>query len=103
MLEIKNINKSYFNKDNTVSVLNNISIQIKKGQIVSVIGESGIGKSTLLNIIGGLIRPDSGDIYINNQSINYDLDTSNLRKNIFEPVIFNEFLNAAKTTKEVPC
>ena len=83
MLKIKNINKSYFNKDNTVSVLNDISIQIKKGHIVSIIGESGIGKSTLLNIIGGLIRPDSGDIYINNQSINYDLDTSKLRKKIF--------------------
>ena len=63
-LEIKNIHKSYGEKENAVEVLKGISISIEKGQICVLLGPSGSGKSTLLNIIGGIDPADSGSICI---------------------------------------
>lgn len=63
-LEIKNIHKSYGEKENAVEVLKGISISIEKGQICVLLGPSGSGKSTLLNIIGGIDHADSGSICI---------------------------------------
>lgn len=63
-LEIKDIHKSYGEKENAVEVLKGISISIEKGQICVLLGPSGSGKSTLLNIIGGIDPADSGSICI---------------------------------------
>lgn len=63
-LEIKDIHKSYGEKENAVEVLKGISIFIEKGQICVLLGPSGSGKSTLLNIIGGIDPADSGSICI---------------------------------------
>lgn len=63
-LEIKDIHKSYGEKENAVEVLKGISISIEKGQICVLLGPSGSGKSTLLNIIGGIDYADSGSICI---------------------------------------
>lgn len=63
-LEIKDIHKSYGEKENAVEVLKGISISIEKGQICMLLGPSGSGKSTLLNIIGGIDHADSGSICI---------------------------------------
>lgn len=63
-LEIKNIHKSYGEKENAVEVLKGISLSIEKGQICVLLGPSGSGKSTLLNIIGGIDHADSGSICI---------------------------------------
>lgn len=65
LLKVKNISKTYGNKNNSVEVLKNISFSIPKGEFVAIVGESGSGKSTLLNIIGGLDNPTSGEITIN--------------------------------------
>ena len=66
MISIKNISKSFSNK----SILNNISFSINKGEKIAIIGQSGIGKSVLLKIIIGLLRPDNGSIFIDDQNIN---------------------------------
>jgi len=66
MISIKNISKSFSNK----SILNNISFSINKGEKIAIIGQSGIGKSVLLKIIIGLLRPDDGNIFIDDQNIN---------------------------------
>lgn len=66
-IEIKNIEYNY--KDRNVSVINNISLQIKRGAKVGIIGPSGSGKTTLLNIILGLLEPTSGSIEIDNKNI----------------------------------
>ncbi len=60
MIEVKNIHKSY----GTLKVLKGISMQIEKSEIVSVLGASGAGKTTLLQIIGTLLKPDSGKVII---------------------------------------
>lgn len=65
MIIAKNIHKSYGN----LNVLKGIDLEIKKGEIVSIVGASGAGKTTLLHILGTLDRADSGNIEINNTSI----------------------------------
>lgn len=68
-LEVRNLIKSYGENDNNVKVLDDISLDIEKGEICSLLGPSGSGKSTLLNLIGGLERADSGDIVIKGRTI----------------------------------
>lgn len=58
-MELRNITKYYRNK----LVLENVSFSIHKRQIIALVGKNGSGKSTLLKIIGGLIKPDSGEVY----------------------------------------
>lgn len=66
VLELKNIEKTYGDKIKT-KVLHNINLKINKGEFVAIIGQSGSGKSTMLNLMGTLDSPSSGEIYINNQ------------------------------------
>jgi lipoprotein-releasing system ATP-binding protein len=65
LLSAKNISKSYGN----LKVLNDVSLEVKKGEIVSLVGASGAGKSTLLHILGTLDRPDSGSVMIQDKNI----------------------------------
>ena len=68
MLELKNITKDYVSGDSTVQALKGISIEFRKSEFVSILGQSGCRKTTLLNIIGGLDRYTSGDLVINGKS-----------------------------------
>ena len=68
MLELKNINKSYFVGGNKQEVLKGINIKFRKNEFAAILGPSGCGKTTLLNIIGGLDKYDSGDLIIENIS-----------------------------------
>ncbi len=73
-INCKNISKSYFNANSKSenSVINNTSLLVESGDSVAITGPSGVGKSTLLNIISGLDYPDKGEIFFN------DLCFSNL-------------------------
>ena len=66
MIRIENISKTFNDK----KILNDISFNISKGESIAIIGQSGVGKSVLLKHINGLLRPDFGNIYIDNSSIN---------------------------------
>ena len=68
MLQIKNITKSYTTGELTQVALDNVSLDLQKGEFVAILGPSGSGKTTFLNIIGGLDRYDSGDVLVNGQS-----------------------------------
>ena len=68
MLELKNITKDYISGDSTVQALKGICIEFRKSEFVSILGQSGCGKTTLLNIIGGLDRYTTGDLVINGKS-----------------------------------
>ena len=68
MLKLKNIKKTYISGDEKVEALKGISIEFRESEFVSILGQSGCGKTTLLNIIGGLDRYTSGDLIINGKS-----------------------------------
>ena len=69
-IELNNVSKQYIiNKNEKVTVLNNVSLSFPKTGLVSVLGKSGSGKSTLLNLIGKLDDPTSGVIYCNGDNL----------------------------------
>ena len=78
-IEIKNV---YFKYDvNENNVLENITLNFEGGKMTALVGHSGSGKSTILNLIPRFYQPDDGDLLIDNQSI-YDAKISSLRENI---------------------
>lgn len=68
MLSLKEITKNYVVGDTTVKALKGVSIDFRENEFVSILGQSGCGKTTLLNIIGGLDRYTDGDLNINGKS-----------------------------------
>ena len=68
MLQLKNIKKQYVTGDTTVEALKGINLEFRENEFVSILGQSGCGKTTLLNIIGGLDQYTSGDLIINGKS-----------------------------------
>ncbi len=68
MLELKKIVKKYLTGTNSVSALKGIDLKFRESEFVSILGQSGCGKTTLLNIIGGLDNYTSGDLIINGKS-----------------------------------
>ncbi len=66
LLKVLSVSKTYKNGNKVVRVLKNISFSLEEGEFVAITGVSGIGKSTLLNLIGLLDTPDSGDIVLKN-------------------------------------
>lgn len=71
ILKVENLSKIYGKGENKVEALKNINLSVNKGDFVSIVGASGSGKSTLLHLLGGLDRPTSGKVIIDNESI-YD-------------------------------
>lgn len=69
MLEVKNALKIYSEGDTKVVALNNVSLQVNKGDFIAVMGPSGSGKSTLLNVIGGLDRLSGGEVVLDGTRI----------------------------------
>jgi len=77
LLQIKELNKTYQSGPLSVEVIKGIDLEIEKGEIVIIMGPSGVGKSTLLHLIGGLDKPTSGSIHIDGTNI-FELENSNL-------------------------
>ncbi len=65
VIELRNVNKTFGNR----KILDNISLQIEKGETMVIMGGSGCGKSTLLRMIIGVLKPDSGEIFINGRDV----------------------------------
>ena len=68
MLKLTDIKKDYVTGDSCVHALRGVSLEFRKSEFVSILGQSGCGKTTLLNIIGGLDQYTSGDLIINGKS-----------------------------------
>ncbi|MEE8825706.1 macrolide export ATP-binding/permease protein MacB [Lentilactobacillus sunkii] len=71
-LELHNIKKSYYLENEEFPVLTGIDLSFDQGEFVSIVGESGGGKTTLMNIIGGLDSNYSGDVVLNGKSLRHD-------------------------------
>jgi lipoprotein-releasing system ATP-binding protein len=79
LLYIKSLAKSYQLGKNKVTIFENLSLEIKRGEMVAIVGPSGAGKSTLLHLLGGLDRPTSGSVFMDEFDI-YKLSDVDLAK-----------------------
>ena len=69
ILRVENLCKTYGKGKNEVKALDNISFSVNKGEFIAIIGPSGSGKSTLLHILGGVDKPTSGKVFMNDQDV----------------------------------
>jgi len=69
VVSVRDIYKNYFIGKNELEVLKRITFDVKRGEIVCIIGPSGVGKSTLLNILGTLDKPTKGKVYIDSEEV----------------------------------
>ncbi len=69
MIECRNISKIYYNGDNAIEALKNVSLSIRDGEFVAIMGPSGSGKSTLMHILGALDTPTTGSYFIDGKDV----------------------------------
>lgn len=77
ILRVENLTKTYGSGEAAVKALDNVSLSVNKGEFVAIVGSSGSGKSTLLHILGGVDRPTSGKVFVDNTDI-YSLNETKL-------------------------
>lgn len=77
MIELKELSKNYSVSGRTIKAVQPVTISIKQGEFVSIVGHSGSGKSTFLSLIGGIARPDAGTVSIDGANI-WDYDDKRL-------------------------
>ncbi|WP_282160247.1 ABC transporter ATP-binding protein [Ulvibacterium marinum] len=80
-LELKNVNKTYGEGKNATEVLTDINLTMKEGEFVAIVGFTGSGKTTLVNLINGLLKPTSGEVLFKGEPV---MDTSHERGVIFQ-------------------
>lgn len=80
-LELNNINKTYGEGDGATEVLTDINLSIEEGEFVAIVGFTGSGKTTLVNLINGLLKPTSGEVLFKGEPV---MDTSHERGVIFQ-------------------
>ena len=80
-LELKNINKTYVEWDGATEVLTDINLSIEEGEFVAIVGFTGSGKTTLVNLINGLLKPTSGEVLFKGEPV---MNTSHERGVIFQ-------------------
>ena len=105
LLELKDINKSYFQGKQEMPVLKNVNFSVEEGEYVAIMGPSGSGKSTLMNIIGCLDKPTSGSFYLDGKDILKYKDNalSTVRLNTIGFVFQSFFLMMKQTALENVC
>ncbi|MCL2592894.1 MAG: dipeptide/oligopeptide/nickel ABC transporter ATP-binding protein [Defluviitaleaceae bacterium] len=101
ILEVKNIYKSFSRNRKKFYAVEDVSLALKKGEVLGIVGESGCGKSTLASIIVRLLKEESGNIYFNGNDITNlkQKDLREIRKNI--QVVFQDTYGSLNPSKRV--
>ena len=101
LIELKDIMKTYVMGDNVVHALNHVDVTIDYGEFTSIMGASGSGKSTMMNILGCLDRPTSGEYYLDGKEIaGYDDDELAHTRNAKIGFVFQNFNLLSKLTAQ---
>ncbi|MGY0616997.1 MacB family efflux pump subunit [Vibrio sp. FJH11] len=79
LLKVEDLSRSFVSGEESLTVLNHINLEIKRGEMVAIVGASGSGKSTLMNVLGCLDQPTSGRYFINGQDVS-TLESDELAK-----------------------
>ena len=69
VLNLENVSRTYMLGKRSVQALNNLNLQVKKGEFAAIMGPSGSGKTTLLNVIGCIDKPTKGKVFLDNVDI----------------------------------
>lgn len=123
LIQVRELTKSYSLNMDIMKAVDNVSFDMNKGEMLSIVGHSGSGKTTLLSLLGGLTRPDSGQVIIDNMNIfsltDDDLSVFRNRKisfiyqfssliptltsleNIMLPAAFGEYADVSEYAKEL--
>jgi putative ABC transport system ATP-binding protein len=124
-IELKNVTKTYHLGDETLHALDDVSFSVQSGEFIAITGPSGSGKSTLANIIGGLDRPTSGAVMVDqndlshisdrklsdyrNRHIGFVFQSFNLQgsqtalENVTLPLIFSRMKTRERTARATEC
>ena len=70
IIECRNVERSYTDGDRILPILRGVDLTVREGEILAIIGPSGVGKSTLLHIMGTLDRPTAGEVYFHGEALN---------------------------------
>ena len=101
LIELKDIMKTYVMGDNVVHALNHVDVTIDYGEFTSIMGASGSGKSTMMNILGCLDRPTSGEYYLDGKEIaGYNNDELAHTRNAKIGFVFQNFNLLSKLTAQ---
>lgn len=98
-IEVKNVDKKYQNNNKDILVLNNLNLSFEKGKFYAIMGQSGVGKSTLIKLIGIMDSPSKGDIYIEGKNVSNldDNEASKIRNSkigfVFQDYLLDDNLN----------
>ncbi|HQJ76461.1 MAG TPA: ATP-binding cassette domain-containing protein, partial [Bacteroidota bacterium] len=68
LLQVKNISKSF----GVIKAVSNVSFTLNEGEVIAIVGENGAGKSTLIKILSGVIKKDTGEIFLNNEAVEFN-------------------------------
>lgn len=99
IISTKKMSKSYGNKQNKHEVLKNISLEIRKGETVAIVGKSGSGKSTLLHVLATLDQPTSGEVLLHGE-VPPKKNLEQIRNQTFGFVFQHFFMNPNQTVLE---
>ena len=102
IVEVKNINMNFYTKEGELEVLKDVNLNLKEGEILTLLGPSGSGKSTILNILTNLLKPTSGDIKITG-NIGYMFQKDNLLewRNIMDNITIGLEIQGKKDKKSL--
>src|SRR5205809_5553827 len=99
-LEARGLSKTYRDAEIPVQVFGNLDLVVERGEMLAIVGPSGIGKSTLLHLLGGLDRPDSGTIVVDGRDVIMPKRSNDFQK-LIRRVYEQLFSTGAKVTESV--